>query len=133
MMQPDEVRKDLANQWFAKGDSDLSAAQILVQANPALVYPACFHAQQAIEKYCKGFLTWHQIEFPKTHDLLLLQEIMATKNNALADRLEGVARLNPYGVEIRYPGEMPEPDINEAKMALDLAVATCKLIKNNLE
>jgi HEPN domain-containing protein len=29
----------------------------------------CFHAEQCAEKYLKGFLTYHQIEFPKTHSI----------------------------------------------------------------
>ena len=29
--------------------------------------------------------------------------------------------LNPYGVELRYPGDMPEPDSAEAATAFDLA------------
>ncbi|HOE12382.1 MAG TPA: HEPN domain-containing protein [bacterium] len=37
------------------------------------LYPACFHAQQAAEKYLNALLTWHQIEFPKTHSSLDLE------------------------------------------------------------
>ncbi|MBW1960508.1 MAG: HEPN domain-containing protein [Deltaproteobacteria bacterium] len=29
----------------------------------------CFHAQQCAEKYLKAFLTFKNIDFPKTHDI----------------------------------------------------------------
>jgi len=36
-----------------------------------------FHAQQAAEKFIKAFLVRHQIEFPKTHDIGLLRQLVA--------------------------------------------------------
>jgi HEPN domain-containing protein len=32
----------------------------------------CFHCQQGAEKYLKGFLAWHAVPFPRTHDLAAL-------------------------------------------------------------
>lgn len=34
---------------------------------------ACFHAQQAVEKYLKGVLAWRGLEIPRTHVLEELQ------------------------------------------------------------
>lgn len=35
----------------------------------------CFHAQQAVEKYLKIFLIFHDVDFPRTHDVdFLLME-----------------------------------------------------------
>ena len=48
-------RADLARGWFRKGDSDLATAR-LVAAGAGPYDTACFHAQQAAEKYLKGFL-----------------------------------------------------------------------------
>lgn len=46
---------DLAKGWFRKGDSDLATAQLIAHSNGPYD-TACFHAQQAAEKYLKGFL-----------------------------------------------------------------------------
>jgi HEPN domain-containing protein len=57
-----------ARGWFLKGDSDLSAArQILSGQGP--YDTACFHAQQAVEKYLKSVLALHDRAIPRTHDL----------------------------------------------------------------
>lgn len=69
MPPPDDVKRAIVRQWLAKAEQDLQAAETLLTAEHQLFYPACFHAQQAAEKFLKAFLAWHQIEFPKTHSL----------------------------------------------------------------
>jgi len=122
MKPPEEqVRRELAGQWLQKADTDLEAAEALLSRKPPLLYPACCFCQQAAEKYLKAFLTWHQVEFPKTHVIGDLLDLLAKADASLAERLAGATALNPYGVEVRYPGDMPEPDAAEAATAFDLA------------
>jgi len=92
-----------------------------------------FHCQQAAEKYFKAFLTWQQIEFPKTHDLSLLFGLISTAAPSLTESLNEVAILNPYGVEIRYPGDVPEITAEEAEEAVELAEKVRELIQGALE
>lgn len=80
-----------------------------------------FHCQQAAEKFFKALLTFNQIEFPKTHDLGALLDLVAPMDAPLADSLSEISLLNPYGVEIRYPGDMPDIEPEDAKEALELA------------
>ncbi len=40
---------------------------------------------------------------------------------SLADSLSEISLLNPYGVEIRYPGDMPDIEPEHAQEALELA------------
>lgn len=67
MRPPEEVKKEIVRQWLARAEQDMKASEALLAAEPPFLYPSCFHAQQASEKYLKALLTWHQIEFPKTH------------------------------------------------------------------
>ena len=63
---------DLVKAWLKKAENDLIAAENSVKIK--LYDIASFHAQQCAEKYLKAFLTYHEIEFEKTHaieDLLL--------------------------------------------------------------
>jgi len=60
------------------------------------------------EKYLKAFLVSRQIEFPKTHDLEELLELLEPVHSELAAALEGIEMLSPFGVKIRYPGDFPE-------------------------
>ena len=122
-MQPieEQARRRLLEQWLRKAETDLQAAQALLSHAPPLLYPSCFHAQQAAEKYLKAFLTWHQVEFPKTHAIGELLDLVAAVDAALADGLAVATALSPYGVVVRYPGDQPEPDSAEAAEALSLA------------
>ncbi len=117
----DDPRVKLARDWGRKADQDLRAAQILIGQEYPLLFPVCFHAQQAAEKYLKGLLTYRQIEFPKTHEIEKLLHLLETNHRELAPKLHDVIVLTAYGVEPRYPGDMPEPLHDEAIRAVDLA------------
>jgi len=121
MRQPEEVKRILVEQWLAKAAQDLAAAEALLATNPPLLYPACFHAQQVAEKHLKAFLTFHQVEFPKTHSIGELLDLAARIAPELAANLRDAVALTPYGVELSYPGDAPEPDLAEARRALALA------------
>ena len=123
MRPPEEVKRDLVRQWLAKADEDLETAKFLFSSESFFFAAICFHCQQAAEKYCKALLTWYQIEFPKTHDLGLLLGLIASTKPSLAASLTEVAGLNPYGVDMRYPGDAPEITREESEVALRLAKA----------
>ena len=44
--------------WFERGNDDLRACEILMKEN-GTPNTICFHAQQAAEKYLKGFLAYN--------------------------------------------------------------------------
>ena len=121
MRPPEEVKRDLVRQWLAKADADLDTAKFLFCPGKSFFPAICFHCQQAAEKYFKAFLTWQQIEFPKTHDLQLLLGLIASIDSSLALSLTEVVALNPYGVDIRYPGDAPEITREDADEAMRLA------------
>ena len=87
---------DRAQAWFAKGDGDLRSARLLVEADPAEPDAAAFHSQQAAEKYLKGFLVYHGVEPPRTHDLIVLLDLIAPLGAAL-DTVR--ARLDARGAQ----------------------------------
>ncbi len=124
MRPPEEVKRDLVRQWLAKAEEDLEVVAFLLSSKRHFMFAIGFHAQQAAEKYLKAFLTWHQVEFPKTHDLGVLLELVATADSVLAASLNPIISLNPYGVELRYPGDAPELSQNEAQDALKWARKT---------
>ena len=121
MRPPEEVKRELVHQWLVKADEDLDAAKFLFSRGTSFFSTIGFHCQQSAEKCFKAFLTWHQIEFPKTHDLELLLNLMAAADSALAASIAEVAALNPYGVDIRYPGDIPEITREDAEVAVRLA------------
>jgi HEPN domain-containing protein len=133
MKPPEEVRRELAGQWLAKADEDLGVAVHLLDQCSPYRNAIGFHAQQAAEKYLKAFLVWHQVEFPKTHDLGELLDLMSAIDPRLADTLEDAISLNPYGVAMRYPGELPETLTDEeARAAVQLANSVSDAIRERL-
>jgi HEPN domain-containing protein len=121
MRPPEEVRKVLVRQWMDKAQQDMAAGEALLATEPPFLYPACFHAQQAAEKYLKALLTAHQIECPKTHAIERLLDLVKPVDAEASSGLEAAAELTPYGVDIRYPGDQPEPDMAEGQRAAKLA------------
>ena len=76
---------------------------------------------ERVEKYLKAFLVWHQIHFPKTHDLEEILDLVETVQAGLAESLRDVIVLTPYGVELRYPGDRPDATPEIARRAVELA------------
>lgn len=66
MRPPEEVKEVLVGQWLAKAEQDMKAGEALLAIEPPYLYPACFHAQQAAEKYLKALLTFFFL-FPTSH------------------------------------------------------------------
>lgn len=60
--------------WFARADEDLALVQLILEKGTGSVNLACFHAQQATEKYFKGFLAHHDLHVRKIHDLEILRQ-----------------------------------------------------------
>jgi HEPN domain-containing protein len=121
MRSPEEIRRELVTQWLTRAEEDLAVAQHLLAE--ALPYYAAigFHAEQAAEKFIKAILVAHQIEFPKTHDLGRLLDLVATIDPQLSVDLAGAVRLTDYGVDVRYPGDLPELNAADARQAVEQA------------
>ena len=121
MKPPEVVKEEFTREWIRKAESDFKTAEHLLQGGPDFAEGTAFHSQQAAEKYLKAFLVWHQIEFPKTHDIEALLKLAGKVDDKIPEILGDTVILTPYGVDYRYPGEYPEVTIADAKRALRLA------------
>jgi HEPN domain-containing protein len=86
-----------------------------------------------VEKYIKAYLVFLNIDFPKTHDIGALLELVATRNTPLSEDLTETDDLSDYGVEIRYPSYFPDVTIEDAKRAVELARKTREAILDALK
>lgn len=91
-----------------------------------------FHAQQAAEKALKGFLVWHGRTFRKTHSLEDLGEQCLKINAGLKPLIDRAVPLTEYAWKFRYPGDVDEPDTEEADQALAVARELFEGILNEL-
>lgn len=61
-----------------------------------------FHAQQAAEKMLKAVLASRDVDFPRTHDLRLLVDLLDQATLTLPPTLVDLIALQPYAVQFRY-------------------------------
>ena len=64
----------------------------------AILDISCFHFQQAVEKYLKTFLIFHNKDFPKTHNI----DLLLKSCGAINDRFEelDVKKLEDFAVAL---------------------------------
>lgn len=84
-----------------------------------LAYSACFHAQQCAEKYLKALLVAKASVFPKTHDLLVLYDLVEKAGVTITVEAKQLQILSDYAVWTRYPGE--DPTVEDAREAIVIA------------
>lgn len=108
------------NDWLEKGGDDLSSAEVLLKERVS-PNPVCFHAQQAAEKYLKGFLAHHEKHVRKVHDLDVLLDPCVQTDPSFEELKAEVAFLNQFYVETRYPGDFPQFTFSDARKALESA------------
>ena len=109
--------------WLHKANSDLFAAQILVEHSTLALGPAAFHCQQTAEKAFKAFLIFKAVPFDRVHNLVYLLDLCETVEPDFATLHKAAESLTPYAVEIRYPGDSLEISLEEAHQALTAAKA----------
>ncbi|MEA3476430.1 MAG: HEPN domain-containing protein [Candidatus Cloacimonadota bacterium] len=131
-MNREEVIKDLVNKWIKKAEKDLLTAERELSFEDPITDTICFHCQQSIEKYLKAFLVYHQIYFPKTHRIMDLIELCATKDPSFKDELQDADNLTDYAVELRYPDVSFEPEIEDANEAFEIAKKIKEFVLNKI-
>jgi HEPN domain-containing protein len=128
MKPPDKIRDEFVRQWLLKAEEDFSAAKSLIAYGASFISTVCFHSQQAAEKYLKAFLTYHQVEFPKTHDIDEILDLIAPIDSKLSESLRDVIMLTNYGVDVRYPGDFPNVTSGDAQQAIQMAEKVRRLV-----
>jgi HEPN domain-containing protein len=96
--------KKLTAEWVEKAEEDYKAARRLIRGKEPLNNTACFHCQQAGEKYLKALMQEWGRDVPYTHDLLQLLDALVAQDRTLRSLRRALTSLNRYGVDYRYPG-----------------------------
>jgi len=104
--------------WLKVVDGDLAVVRLCLNAAPPLVLHATYNCQQAAEKLVKAVLVSLGIDFPKTHDIDKLMQLVPV-TVPIRDVLVPLARFTPYATAYRYPGEAA--DLSDDPTAEDIA------------
>lgn len=119
------MKKEIILRWFRKAESDLKVVEHLLTIDKPPTDALCFHCQQAIEKYFKAFLTFHDVRVKKIHDMEALLNLCIEQDK------EKISRLSFFAVEVRYPDEFYIPTVEEAKEAFKIAKRLSPLFLKN--
>ena len=117
---------EYARRWFDKARNDPLDADNNLAADNVPYDTVCFHCQQAAEKLLKGFLVAHGCEYPITHNLFVILDKVIEYDGSAESLRETLAVLNPYSVEIRYPGD-------ELTLTIDSAIEARQAAQEGLE
>ena len=107
--------------WFEKAEHDFLIIKKALVGDDGPWDMLTFHAQQAAEKYLKGFLVYQARRPPKIHDLLELLTMCADFDQGLVSMKPDCRELTQLGFVSRYPDEPGEPTEVDARRALDIA------------
>ena len=114
--------------WLYRANEDIAVIKSLVNAGVEYYTSSiCFHAQQASEKFLKAYLAYHDVDFPRTHDLdFLLIECQKIDKEAFQIDFKS---LTDFGVSVRYPDDFYIPDEKEALEYRDTAISVKEIVE----
>jgi len=120
-MENDTPKDIQVEEWTKRAEDDILATEVMLKEG-GLPTPACFHAQQAAEKYLKAFLVHKKKWYPKIHSLNALWELCYGIDTDFEEIKKDAVFLNEFYAATRYPGDYPSFSMKEAKEAYDAAL-----------
>jgi len=119
--------------WVQRARSDLQLARVALRARGVLPEDACFHAQQCAEKALKALLLQRKIDFPKTHVIEVLLDLLKVSGLTIPESIDEAFELSDYAVQTRYPGEWEPVTKAEARQAIERAALVLAWVEGQLE
>jgi HEPN domain-containing protein len=116
--------------WLGKAEQDLMSAQRLLEIEPMILDNACFHCQQAMEKYLKAFLIYHGRDIERTHNIIYLLSECANYDSIFSTI--DPMNINAYAVQGRYPDSNIMPTSDEAKSYYLLAIQIKSIVRERI-
>ena len=123
--------KEYINAWLTKAEHDILSAQRLLEIEPMILDTACFHCQQAVEKYLKAYIIYNDAEVEKTHDIVFLLDLCKSFDDDFST-IEP-ANINAYAVRGRYPDMNLMPEKEEAQAYYQLALEIKALVLSKVD
>jgi len=106
--------------WVQRAYRNLRLAE-KGQGKDILLEDLCFNAQQAVEKALKAICLCKGQEFPKTHSITRLKDLVESTGIKVPEQIKSADFLTQYAVEARYPGPVEDITLEEYQEALAIA------------
>jgi HEPN domain-containing protein len=99
--------KPATREWVRCAEEDFDVAAALMRRRTKTAANSIgFHCQQCVEKYLKARLEEAGLNAPRTHDLVVLLQLLLPVEPLWASFAPALRRLNDYAVKFRYPGHV---------------------------
>ena len=90
--------------YLRKAERDLATATQMSESGRDFADIVCFHAQQCAEKALKGLILSVGTEPPRTHDLVVLLQVLSQMDPERPEIQQYCLEITDYAVAPRYPG-----------------------------
>jgi len=107
-----------ALEWLKFAKSNLLQADRKRKPKDILYEDLCFNCQQCVEKSLKSLLIYHNIDFPKTHSINILLDLLKQNNIYIPEFMNQAVILNVYAVITRYPNDYNKVERTDFLLAL---------------
>jgi HEPN domain-containing protein len=125
-------QKEYLQNWLNRAKEDIAVIDSLFNTDLVLyASTVCFHAQLAVEKFLKAFLVYHNIDFPRTHDVDFL--LLECRKIDSTDFEVDLGSLSDFGVNLRYPDDFYIPDKEETIQYRDIAHTIREIIERKIK
>ncbi|MEW6350273.1 MAG: HEPN domain-containing protein [Thermodesulfobacteriota bacterium] len=112
------IDREDAERMLSLAHVDFQAVRNMMDAERFADSVFGFHAQQAVEKALKAWLSLRSVAYPKTHDLTALITLLETRTGADCGPFLRVKELTDFAVPFRYAFlTLPEP-LNRPELVL---------------
>lgn len=96
--------KAILDDWFRRAKSNLLRAKFGRNSDEILYEDLCLDCQQAIEKSLNGLLFSIDVDFPWTHSIARLFELLNDTDIIIPERFNKAVGLTVYALSTRYSG-----------------------------
>ena len=126
-----EIREYI-EKWLFRANEDIAVCLKLKETDSEFYASSiCFHAQQAVEKFLKSYLTYFGIDFPRTHDVDFLLGECSRVNPSIFSDID-FKDLSEYGVSLRYPNDFYIPSIDEIDYYVNISLTIKAIVEEQI-
>src|SRR4051812_25079801 len=102
--------RPMTREFVNKAEGDYDNACTLRHSRKRTRYDGfCFHCQQCVEKYLKARLQEADARLERTHDLVMLLQLLRSLEPLWIGMETRLKELNEFAVKVRYPGRYADP------------------------
>lgn len=123
-MPTERLPPDDPGEWLNRARSNLAYAHTVLPGT--YLEDPCFQAQQAAEKAVKAVLIAFGVEFPYSHNLGHLLDLVSERGVRITGAVADAAELTKYAVVTRYPGVVGPLSEAEYRRAAEIATAVVR-------